>query len=79
LNRWSTRVPVELSNRDLHREGWGHDGDYLKVAVAENESSATAAAPPSRGTLSGLIDLGPFLLNLARLAVCLTRVDLLSL
>jgi hypothetical protein len=35
MNRWSKRVPVELSNRELHREAWEHDGVCLKVAVAE--------------------------------------------
>ena len=35
MNRWLTHIPVELSNRELHREGWNHDGVYLKVAVAE--------------------------------------------
>jgi len=35
MNRWSTRVPVELSNRALHRKDCEHDGVCLKVAVAE--------------------------------------------
>jgi len=48
LNRWSTRVPVELSNRELHREGWEHDGVCLKVAVAEARVSATGPLDPSR-------------------------------
>src|SRR5829696_2468910 len=48
LNRWSTRVPVELSNRGLRSEGWEHDGVCLKVAVAEARVSATGPPEPSR-------------------------------
>jgi hypothetical protein len=33
MNRWSARVPVELSNRELHREAWEHDGICLKVST----------------------------------------------
>ena len=38
MNPWSTRAPVELSNRELHRQGWEHDGVCLKVAVAETRA-----------------------------------------
>ena len=38
MNPWSTRVPVELSNRELHRQGWEHDGVCLKIAVAETRA-----------------------------------------
>jgi hypothetical protein len=38
LNPWSTRAPVELSNRELHRQGWEPDGVCLKVAVTETRA-----------------------------------------
>jgi hypothetical protein len=51
MNRWSTHVPVELSNRELHREGWEHDGVCLKVSVAETSAvSATARIPTTART-----------------------------
>jgi hypothetical protein len=45
LNRWSARVPVELSNRELHREGWEHDGVCLKVAVADTSVLQQSVLP----------------------------------
>jgi hypothetical protein len=54
MNRWSTHVPVELSNRELHREDWEHDGVYLKVAVAETRAVSGGQGNASARTCEGV-------------------------
>jgi hypothetical protein len=58
MNRWSTRVPVELANRELHREGWEHDGVCLKVAVAETRAVSGSQGNASARTCEGVWKLG---------------------
>jgi hypothetical protein len=54
LNRWSAGVPVELSNRELHREGEEHDGVCLKVAVAETRAVSGGQGNASARTCEGV-------------------------
>ena len=54
MNRWSARVPVELSNRELQHEDWEHDGACLKVAVAETRAVSGGQGNASARTCEGV-------------------------
>jgi hypothetical protein len=61
----------------LQQQSWTAEDGSARSTV---EVVAEELGPSLRGRrLSGLIDLGPFSLNPARLVVCLTSVGLLSL